>query len=496
MKILIATSNNGKLKEFKALLQIYKTFSSKYEFISLNELNINVPAPIENGKTYYENALIKAKYYYEMYGIPTISDDSGIEVESLNNMPGIYSSRYGSLNGYLSNVDCLENALKGVTNRNAKMVANVVFYDENVTFQTEGVCCGKIIDDMRGNNGFGYDPVFFLDEYQKTFAEISDELKNKISHRAIAFKKLIYMIDQYYETCQKEELIKTKLNAIYKNSNVEILERLKNGMSNYTYLVKVDNNTMVARLPGENAELFVKRKNEMRALNEVETLFKQSYYEHFMDDGFMVSKYFSGKPLNEISLNDEILSSVADILHKIHQMPTDLGYDNPFTRLTNFEKMLEKVNNTHIYPKNYNTIKEFLLDQKSIISNTDKCFIHGDAQKSNFMVGENNNVMLFDYEFACTGDEYYDIACFGNNDINDAYKLLTIYLKNIENENIKDKAKLRVSLWSIFQALQWYNVAMIKEYTGFSMRLNFDFKSLADWYLNKALNIISSIKNF
>ncbi len=188
-KIIFATKNLGKLNEFKKLI---RKFNLKLEVISLNQLD-NSPEIIENGKTFHENAYIKAKTIYEKYKIPVVADDSGLIVKSLGNEPGVYSSRYAGENATdeENNIKLIEK-VRNLPNREAYFQCVICYINKfGKVFYSEGKCEGEIILEPKGENGFGYDPIFYIPELKKTMAELDIDTKNKISHRAKAFEKLI-----------------------------------------------------------------------------------------------------------------------------------------------------------------------------------------------------------------------------------------------------------------------------------------------------------------
>jgi len=185
-KIFCASKNKGKIDEIKYILADLDT-----QIISLADINESIDIE-ENGNSFEENAWIKAKQVFEKFKIPTIADDSGLVVEQLKNEPGIYSARYaGEPSDDSSNNQKLLEELKHYPEPHAaKFVCAAVYYDGENTYTTVGEIKGKIIDKERGNNGFGYDPLFMPDGYSITSAEMEPELKNKISHRFHAFNKL------------------------------------------------------------------------------------------------------------------------------------------------------------------------------------------------------------------------------------------------------------------------------------------------------------------
>lgn len=183
MKIVIATNNKNKVKEFKSMFK-------DVEFLSLSDINYTKEI-VEDGKTFEENALIKARQIASELNVIAISDDSGLEVDALNGAPGIYSARYAGTHNDEDNNRLLLKNLKGIENRNARYVCAICVCQPNLDYRiVRGTVEGKIIDERRGENGFGYDPYFYVEEFKKTFAEVSLEQKNTISHRARALREI------------------------------------------------------------------------------------------------------------------------------------------------------------------------------------------------------------------------------------------------------------------------------------------------------------------
>ncbi len=191
MKIAIATKNAHKIKELSRLIDLEAA-----EFISLSELGFDGDI-VEDGKTFAENALIKARYICEKFNIPAIADDSGLCVDALNGEPGIYSARYASNDDSNSsdeaNIEKLLDKLKTIPSgeRSARFVCSMAFCSPNgLELTVNGICEGHITADIRGVGGFGYDPVFYCTKLCKTFGEASEEEKNNVSHRYHACKLL------------------------------------------------------------------------------------------------------------------------------------------------------------------------------------------------------------------------------------------------------------------------------------------------------------------
>lgn len=192
MRIIAATGNVGKIREIK------KIFSDdNVEIISMGELGIDIDIE-ENGTTFEENSLIKARTIAKMTGEIALADDSGLCVDALGGAPGIYSARYAGDDA--TDEERIEKLLKELSdeeNRNAKFVSVIaVVFPDGREMTASGEVKGKIAYEIFGNGGFGYDPVFISDELGKTFGQATADEKNKISHRARAIKKMYQMMKE------------------------------------------------------------------------------------------------------------------------------------------------------------------------------------------------------------------------------------------------------------------------------------------------------------
>lgn len=190
-EIIFATHNKYKTAE------IQQVINDKVKIISLDVLGESKDIP-ETGDTLKENARQKAAYIYEKYGKDCFADDTGLEVEALDNRPGVYSARYaGEKCSFDDNIDKLLDEMEGKTNRKARFRTVICLIEGSKEKYFEGECRGVITTERYGKKGFGYDPVFIPDGYGESFAEMSGEEKNKISHRGIATRKLInYLLSQ------------------------------------------------------------------------------------------------------------------------------------------------------------------------------------------------------------------------------------------------------------------------------------------------------------
>ena len=185
LKIFLTTGNKHKIEEISDIFSDIENV----EILSIKD-GVEIPEVIEDGTTFEENSKKKAVEIAKFLNMITIADDSGLCVDALNGEPGVYSARYSGTGDDLKNNEKLIENLKGIENRKAKFVSVITLAKPNgETFSFEGEILGEIIDNPRGNTGFGYDPHFYVEEYQKTLAQLP-ELKNKISHRAKALEKL------------------------------------------------------------------------------------------------------------------------------------------------------------------------------------------------------------------------------------------------------------------------------------------------------------------
>jgi XTP/dITP diphosphohydrolase len=189
-KLVFATNNKHKLDEVRAILE------PEFSIVSLAELNCTEDIP-ETADTLDGNALIKAQYIHDKFGLDCFADDTGLEVDALNGEPGVYSARYAGEDHNAQNNMCKVLAMLGENkNRSARFRTVIALIQEDQTTYFEGRINGNITLQPRGASGFGYDPIFVPENYVSTFAQLSAEEKNQISHRALAVKKLVNYLQQ------------------------------------------------------------------------------------------------------------------------------------------------------------------------------------------------------------------------------------------------------------------------------------------------------------
>lgn len=191
LKLVFATNNQHKLKEVQAML-------TNFEIVSLANINCFEDIP-ETADTLEGNAILKANFITEKYGLDCFADDTGLEVEALNNKPGVYSARYaGEDNNAEANMNKLLKNLENNPSRKAQFKTAIALNIKGKQFIFEGICKGSILTEKRGKSGFGYDPVFMPDGFKTSFAEMNLNEKGNISHRGKAIEKLITFLNGYH----------------------------------------------------------------------------------------------------------------------------------------------------------------------------------------------------------------------------------------------------------------------------------------------------------
>ena len=471
MKLLIASHNDGKIKEFKSILN-----NLGFEFITLNDLQ-SIEEPVEAGLTLNENSLIKAKYYYDHFKLPVIADDTGLFIDDLNGEPGIMSARYSGI-GEKENRKLVLEKLNGKTS-NAHFETVVTYFDGENVITANGILEGTISTEEKGQRGFGYDSIFCLPAYQKTLAELPIEVKNNCSHRFYATlnlkRKLMFNQNPESETDYVRDQIIENLNE-----QVISIEKLPGGMSNNTYFVKTENNLYTARIPGINAELFVGRKLELASLNKVKDDRSYVQYTYFdVQSGFKLSPYI----IKEKEKHDiQEISNVLDKLHNLTKFENDF---KPFERFLYYERLVKifgvKLNDDFI------NLKNKIISYRDYLEQRPKTPCHNDCQLSNHIVNNNQHILI-DFEFTGNNDPLFDYACLGNNDLNIGKEA---YSKSVNRDLTNEENKI-IELWYSLQALSWYLVAMFKFATGMNKTTGLDFSGIATYFLQKADNLLKN----
>ncbi len=184
MKVVLASQNQGKLKELTAMLS-----NMDIHVVLQSEVGVDLDVE-ETGTTFAENALLKAKAVMEATNMVAIADDSGLCVDALDGAPGVYSARFGGCTTDGQRVALMLEKMEGVSNRDAHFTSNITCcFPDGRVISAEGICPGKITTSPAGEGGFGYDPIFYYEPLGKTFSELTAQEKNKISHRSVALRR-------------------------------------------------------------------------------------------------------------------------------------------------------------------------------------------------------------------------------------------------------------------------------------------------------------------
>lgn len=278
------------------------------------------------------------------------------------------------------------------------------------------------------------------------------------------------------------EIIKKAAAAFdCKESNVEVIERLKGGVSHYTYLIHVLGKKYTYRKIGEGGNLFVDRKTEFQTIKRIEPLELNSNVLFFdIETGSKIQEFVEGTVLTNLDYTNH-LNDVVDVLKKLHgQSYEDANDYGLINRLSLYESY------TNQRTVKYQELKKFWIDlYTSQYEGQPKVYCHNDAQRSNMVVGA-DKLYLLDWEYAGLNEFYYDIASFGNVDFNDALILLDAYLGRPANEDEKN----HVRFYRMFQTLQWHQVALYKHMIGLGEKIGVDFKALALKYLQIAESFV------
>lgn len=188
-ELVFATNNKHKTEEVGNLLR------GQYKVLNLSDIGCNVDIP-ETGSTFAENATLKSHYVLENYQLDCFADDSGLEIAALKQEPGIYSARYSGVKDDAANLNLVLQKMEGQRNRKARFKTVVSLFKNQQNYLFEGIINGHITEKPMGTQGFGYDPIFVPEGYDLSFAQMSMEQKNEISHRAIAMRKLIAFLKE------------------------------------------------------------------------------------------------------------------------------------------------------------------------------------------------------------------------------------------------------------------------------------------------------------
>ncbi len=469
-----------KIKDNLDINQI--TFITPYEPFQINKLNIH-PFSISHDASDAVGYVVKGKIVKLVYAtdigyLPNRDHDLLIGAdmyifEANYDVTMLYTSkrpyylkrRIDSVKGHMSNVDSAYSM--------ANLVRNNTKY---IVLAHRSLECNTDEDVISTYEEIFTDQGLTFSDYNITVAKQDEPTK-------------IYILEDSAVT--NEQIITESVSQILKidKKDVEVVHRLMGGMSNYTYVVKALDKKYTYRIPGKNAEKFVDREIEKSNIDIISKLGLNNETLYLdLKNGHKLAEYIEGTPLSELNPLD-YLEKAAEVLKRVHNsgFKASNNYGH-LERLKLYESYLEKYNHNH--GKKYYELKEkWLKLSKKYLDSSRFTLCHGDSQISNFVVSS-DKLYLMDWEFTGNNDPFYDIACFGNNDFNHALSILPIYLGHEPSTEEYN----RLYFYRAFQTLQWYNVALYKEYIGLSVELGVDFKFVANMYLDKAERFLNEIK--
>lgn len=270
------------------------------------------------------------------------------------------------------------------------------------------------------------------------------------------------------------------------NKDIKKLERLYGGMSNYNYLVTINNKKYIFRIPLESSNIIINRKYENLNLEKLinkDYLLKTVYFDDYF--GYKISEYVDGTSLKYIDEDKIPYDLVTNILKDLHNNVKFDNTNNLFDELLDLEKLAENNN------KEYFKIKETLQNLKiNLLDKENYCACHCDCIPDNFVLDKDNNLYLLDWEFSENNDPIYDIACFGENDFNQALKLFDFYYPN---PSINERQRLYY--WRIYQNLKWFNLALYKHINGLSTVFKFDFKNISNYFIEASQEMLLELQS-
>lgn len=255
---------------------------------------------------------------------------------------------------------------------------------------------------------------------------------------------------------------------------------------NQSYLIKIDGKEHVLYLPTTQANEMVNRNEEYlnhHRVNKIGLTYKNIYFN--IEKGIKVNEYIPGNSLNQVTKFN--VKKVAKLLQNLHNSPeiSEIDY-KPFDRLLKFEQERSSLSNE--VDANYSMLRNKVFSNVSLLEQDKMVLSHNDFQKSNIIQTPEDDYYMIDFEFMMNNSKYYDIACFGNDSVSEGENLLKNYF---ENPSVLDFTKFY--LWRIFISLQWYNVALIKHFRGEGEKHHINFKSVADHFINNALESFNKI---
>ncbi len=475
-KLLFASHNLNKVKEIKAYFS-----DTGFEIISLTDLKDQTKIE-EYGKTFQENALIKARYFFNKYHLPTISDDSGLEIEALKGYPGVETKRK-EVEIFQDQGKRLFEKLIGLSKKASFKVVLCLYFNGEAKY-FDGEIKGEVKPRAEFvKNTFLYDNIFWPSGAKRAFCEFSVTEKNKISHRGQAISKLIksvkdktFLFDPKKTACA---FIKDTFGL-----EPEYIDRLEKGRQNFVFKFQVFGKLYTIRIPGFPTYPFISYLDEEKILEiaEKNAICPKTIY-HNLNTGIKISRYV--ETASDIKPD---LKEVVFRLKTLHQIKKT----EPFDYIGHLHKAIEMSNcvtDNLVFQKGYELFKA---EHKELFSRFSPCQIHGDFQVDNILIDKySSKPLISDFEFTRTGCQIEDIASFAGLNLT---KIKEIFMLYFEKEPSKTEIKA-VLFARLFQMLFWNAVANFKKYSENANLFNLNWPEIETYLNNEVKKAIKAIED-
>ena len=473
-KLLFASHNLNKVKEIKAYFS-----DSNFEIISLTDLNDQTKIE-EYGKTFQENALIKARYFFNKYHLPTIADDSGLEIEALKGYPGVETKRKEA-EIFQDQGKKLFEKLTGLSKKASFKVVLCLYFNGEAKY-FDGEIKGEVKPRAEFiKNTFLYDNIFWPRGSKRAFCEFSIDEKNKISHRGQAISKLVaeikggtFLFDPKKTACA---FIKDTFGL-----EPEYIDRLEKGRQNFVFKFQVFGKLYTIRIPGFPAYPFISYIDEEKILEiaEKNKICPKTIY-HNRNTGIKISRYVETGLYTKSGLIEVVLR-----LKTLHQIKKAEPFDY-IARLDEAIKMANSVNDNLVFQKGYQLFK---VEHKELFNEFSPCQIHGDFQTDNILVDKYlAKPLISDFEFTRTGYPIEDIASFAGLNLEKINEVFFLYFGKEAN-----KTEIKTVLFArLFQMLFWNAVANFKKDSENANLFNLNWLEIETYLNNEVKKAIEAI---
>ena len=476
IKLLFASHNLNKVKEIKAYFS-----DTCFEIISLTDLNDQTKIE-EYGKTFQENALIKARYFFNKYHLPTFADDSGLEIKALKGYPGVETKRKEA-EIFQDQGKKLFEKLTGLSKKAAFKVVLCLYFNGYAKYFT-----GEVKGEVKPRsefvkNTFSYDNIFWPRGAKRAFCEFSVSEKNKISHRGQAISKLIADIKGKFFLFDPKKTACAFIKDTF-GLEPECIDRLEKGRQNFVFKFQVFGKHYTIRIPGFPTYPFISYLDEEKILEiaEKNAICPKTIY-HNPDIGIKISRYVENALHTKTDLKEVVLR-----LKTLHQMKKVKPFDY-ITRLDEAIKMSNCVTDNLVFKKGYQLFKA---EYKELFSRFSPCQIHGDFQADNILVDKYlAKPLISDFEFTRTGYPIEDIASFTGLCLPKIKEVFTLYFGK-EASKTEIKAVLFARL---FQMLFWNAVANFKKDSENANLFNLNWLEIEAYLNNEVKNAIKAIED-